>query len=76
MTAGDPLTPAAPASGSTAELAQNRQLVDRIRQAIGSSPDQCIDFAQFMELALYEPELGYYMRARSPIGFPTAARAS
>ena len=48
------LEPAAPLPDS------NPELVERIRAEIdGHGP---LTFARFMELALYEPELGYYTR--------------
>jgi SAM-dependent MidA family methyltransferase len=46
--------PRLPATESLAELAAV------IRSEIESSPSHRITFARFMELALYEPELGYY----------------
>jgi SAM-dependent MidA family methyltransferase len=46
--------PRLPATESPAELAAV------IRSEIESSPSHRITFARFMELALYEPELGYY----------------
>jgi SAM-dependent MidA family methyltransferase len=36
--------------------------VARIRDEILAAPDQRLTFARFMELALYEPGLGYYRR--------------
>ena len=38
--------------------------VDVIRQAIDAAPDRRLTFAQYMELALYHPEVGYYSRGR------------
>lgn len=39
-----------------------------IVQQIAASPQQRITFAQFMELALYHPELGYYATNRAEAG--------
>ncbi len=40
-----------------------------ISDRIAESPDQRISFAEFMELALYHPQYGYYARNRSQLGF-------
>ena len=40
-------------------------ICDRIRR----SPQQRITFAEFMELALYHPEYGYYSQSASQLGF-------
>lgn len=40
-------------------LAASRALVRRIAEAI-TAADGAIDFSRYMELALYEPDLGYY----------------
>ncbi len=42
---------------------------DRLHQAILNAPQQQLTFAQFMELVLYDPVIGYYHRQSSPIGF-------
>ena len=63
-----------PASGrSFTELPSDRsaRLTALIRAEIESSPDRRITFARYMELALYEPELGYYRRP--PTAPPTPA---
>ncbi|MGB3493473.1 MAG: class I SAM-dependent methyltransferase [Elainellaceae cyanobacterium] len=39
-----------------------------IAQRIHDAPDQRISFAEYMDLALYHPEWGYYASRRSPIG--------
>lgn len=46
----------------------NTALKERIFQIIGDSPHGAVSFAQFMELALYEPKFGYYSQAGRPIG--------
>ena len=46
----------------------NTALKERIFQKIDASSNGAISFAQFMELALYEPELGYYSQPGRPIG--------
>lgn len=52
-------------------------LVDHIRRAIASTP---ISFAEYMQLALYEPGLGYYMAGAQKFGasgdFTTAPEVS
>jgi SAM-dependent MidA family methyltransferase len=45
-------------------------LADRIRAEIASAAGERITFARFMEMALYEPDLGYY---RQPEDRPTDA---
>ena len=42
------------------------QFLAAFRAAFGPAP---ASFAQFMELALYHPELGYYRRPRARVGF-------
>jgi SAM-dependent MidA family methyltransferase len=39
-----------------------------IAQAICDRPEQCISFAEFMQMALYHPLYGYYAAGKSPIG--------
>lgn len=55
-------------------------LVEIIRNAIRESPDRAITLAQYMALALYHPEHGYYQQERSAPGrhgdFLTAPEAS
>ncbi len=43
-------------------------LKERIFQKIDVNPSQAISFAEFMDLALYEPELGYYSQPGRAIG--------
>lgn len=43
-------------------------LTVRIAEAIRRSPRRAIPFRDYMNLALYEPEWGYYMRSRPKIG--------
>ncbi len=50
------------------ELERNRQLVHWIRSEIQSSKAGAIPFAQFMELALYHPNYGYYTAASPVLG--------
>jgi SAM-dependent MidA family methyltransferase len=50
-------TPRPPSTERSAEL------VSVIRADIESNPSRRITFARFMELALYEPDLGYYRQA-------------
>jgi SAM-dependent MidA family methyltransferase len=45
-------------------------LGDRIRAEIAATPGERITFARFMDMALYEPDLGYY---RGPEDRPTDA---
>lgn len=46
----------------------NPKLVQKLRQMISVSPDQVISFADFMAIALYEPELGYYASSHRQLG--------
>jgi len=48
--------------------ASHPDLCHVIAQQIAASPDQRITFAQFMELALYHPEWGYYATNRAQAG--------
>ncbi|GMR20413.1 MAG: SAM-dependent methyltransferase [Gammaproteobacteria bacterium] len=54
-----------PAASET-ELALSEQLTSHIQQEIDATGP--IDFARFMELALYTPGLGYYAGGREKIG--------
>jgi SAM-dependent MidA family methyltransferase len=49
------------------ELAHSRRLVERIRDAIDAG-NGWISFERFMELALYEPGLGYYSAGAAKLG--------
>ncbi len=49
-----------PVSLQTNGIPQNNRLCERIRTIIRQTPSASISFAQFMRLALYEPNLGYY----------------
>ncbi len=49
------------------ELLSSSALVERIKKVIAQNNGQ-IGFDQFMQMALYEPGLGYYSGARSPFG--------
>ena len=46
----------------------NPYLCDRIAQRIAAHPQQRITFAEFMDLALYDPEHGYYATNQVNIG--------
>jgi SAM-dependent MidA family methyltransferase len=46
----------------------NPQLVKRIAEAIASSPQQRITFAEYMERVLYDPQFGYYATNQVKIG--------
>ncbi|MFZ0219924.1 MAG: SAM-dependent methyltransferase [Candidatus Aquirickettsiella sp.] len=48
--------------------AQSNQLCQLIREEIRQEPLVSISFARFMELALYEPDLGYYTAALDKFG--------
>ncbi|MCF6314065.1 MAG: SAM-dependent methyltransferase [Verrucomicrobiales bacterium] len=50
------------------ENKSDTSLKRRIFQKIEENPLAAISFAEFMDLALYEPELGYYSRAGRAIG--------
>lgn len=60
--------------------AQNEQLCQLIRKEIRHHASASISFARFMQLALYEPELGYYTAALDKFGkagdFTTAPEIS
>lgn len=43
-------------------------LHEYIATAIANTPEQRIPFSEFMRLALYTPQLGYYCRTKLPIG--------
>ena len=53
-----------------ADVDRSAELVSRIRGTIRSSPNELITFAQYMALALYDPQFGYY---RQPVDRPTDA---
>ena len=47
----------------------NSQALQKILETkIASSPDKCISFAEYMELALYHPDYGYYNSGTVEIG--------
>ena len=47
----------------------NSQALQKILETnIVSSPDKCISFAEYMELALYHPDYGYYNSGITKIG--------
>lgn len=39
-----------------------------IKQFIAATPNQIITYADYMEVALYHPKKGYYMKDRQKIG--------
>lgn len=53
---------------STGPNSHNPHLVEAIAQRIIASPDRRISFAEYMDLALYHPQYGYYTVYRSKIG--------
>jgi SAM-dependent MidA family methyltransferase len=44
------------------------KMIEHIKSEIHKEPTATISYSQFMELALYHPELGYYMKDKSKIG--------
>ncbi len=50
------------------ERARSDALTELILQRIRTSETQCITFAEFMNMALYEPTLGYYTSTHDLIG--------
>lgn len=46
----------------------NPELCDLICEKIAATPQQRITFAEYMDLALYQPQHGYYNSDRPPIG--------
>ncbi len=53
---------------SAAEAERSQHLVHEIRRAIASAERGAIPFAQFMDLALYHPDYGYYTSANTVLG--------
>lgn len=53
---------------SPAALERSRLLAARLREAIAASGDGVIGFDEFMAMALYEPELGYYANGERIFG--------
>jgi len=53
-------------TGPPAPTAASPEFVDRLRRRC--EPDGFVPFDRFMEVALYDPEVGYYARRRSPLG--------
>lgn len=49
-------------------LNHSKKLVDAIRQEIENSDTQSITFRRYMEMALYQPNLGYYVAGTHKIG--------
>ena len=47
---------------------ENSQLVDQIKARISSSNDGVITFYDYMQLSLYHPEYGYYMKESPKVG--------
>ena len=58
-----PRRPADPSPADPSPAGRSTALVALIRAEIDGSPERRITFASFMELALYEPRLGYYRQA-------------
>jgi SAM-dependent MidA family methyltransferase len=56
----EPRLPSEPLPSDLSPADRSAELVAIIRAEIEGSPDRHITFARFMELALYEPRLGYY----------------
>lgn len=76
---GHPLTPSGLPRPSPVELAHSETLVGLIREEMAHHGGS-IDFARYMELALYAPGLGYYRGGAQKFGatgdFVTAAELS
>lgn len=51
------------------EIPNHPALLEMITQAIEQAPQGRIPFAQYMELALYHPDHGYYSRGSEHLGF-------
>jgi len=43
-------------------------MLDLLKSTIKESPRECISFRDFMELCLYHPQWGYYMKPKEKIG--------
>jgi len=61
-----PISPSLPPP-TAEEQAHSARLAERLRAAIAAAGG-AIDFARFMDLALYEPELGYYRGGQRKFG--------
>lgn len=55
--------------GAMKRPSEGAELCQQIRDRILQSPQQRISFAEFMELALYHPQYGYYARNCAQLGF-------
>jgi len=53
-------------TGRPAPTAASPEFVDRLRRR--GEPDGFVPFDRFMEVALYDRDVGYYARQRSPLG--------
>lgn len=53
---------------SPAELEHSKQLEKKIQKAILAQDNQWLSFASFMQMALYEPGLGYYVAGMRKFG--------
>lgn len=53
---------------NAAETERSRQLVNEIQRSISATEQRVMPFAQFMDLALYHPEYGYYTSANEVLG--------
>ena len=60
--------PAGLAIPTAAMQAQSEQLTQLLIEEIAQQPTGSISFSRFMELALYEPQLGYYTAALDKLG--------
>lgn len=65
---------------SEVELQHSQRLAGRIKAAIQENPAGSISFRQYMQMALYEPGLGYYVAGKNKLGaegdFTTAPEIS
>ncbi|CAA6800408.1 MAG: COG1565: Uncharacterized conserved protein, partial [uncultured Thiotrichaceae bacterium] len=65
---------------SDIELQHSQRLAGRIKAAIQESPAGSISFRHYMQMALYEPGLGYYVAGKNKLGaegdFTTAPEIS
>jgi SAM-dependent MidA family methyltransferase len=58
-----PLASSSTDRSADGDVARSNELTAVVRAEIQSNPDRRITFARYMELALYEPRLGYYRQA-------------
>lgn len=46
----------------------DRRLIQKLMETIHNRPERTISFREYMEICLYDPEFGYYMKEKDRIG--------